>query len=84
VLVELGGGSTLAERRLADLESTLLHAKIDPDAATPLLAALLDIPPPGERAPSAGRDGGASLSIVPVRASISPLPSGSYRDSDVI
>src|SRR5215831_17633203 len=40
-----------AERRFADLESTLTQLKLDPAENAPLLAPLLDIPLPPERAP---------------------------------
>ncbi len=39
-----------AERRLADLESSLAHMKLDPAEIVPLVAPLLDIPLPKERA----------------------------------
>ena len=41
-----------AERRLADLESTLAQVKLDPAENAPLLAPLVDIPLPPDRAPS--------------------------------
>ena len=41
-----------AERRLAELESSLAQVKLDPAENVPLLAPLLDIPLPKERAPA--------------------------------
>ena len=45
-----GGADVPAERRLADLESLLAHVKLDAAENVPLLAPLLDIPLPQERA----------------------------------
>jgi class 3 adenylate cyclase/predicted ATPase len=45
-----GGADVPAERRLADLESSLAQVKLDPAENAPLLAPLLDIPLPKERA----------------------------------
>jgi class 3 adenylate cyclase len=45
-----GGGDVAAERRLAELESSLAQVKLDPVENAPLLALLLDIPLPPERA----------------------------------
>jgi len=45
-----GGADVPAERRLADLESSLVQVKLDPAENAPLLAPLLDIPLPKERA----------------------------------
>ncbi len=45
-----GGADVLAERRLADLESSLAQVKLDPAELVPLLAPLLDMPLPPERA----------------------------------
>ncbi|HEY3718546.1 MAG TPA: AAA family ATPase, partial [Roseiarcus sp.] len=45
-----GGADVPAERRLADLESTLQSINLDPTENVPLLAHLLDIPQPPERA----------------------------------
>jgi class 3 adenylate cyclase/predicted ATPase len=45
-----GGADTPAERRLADLENSLAQVKLDPAENTLLLAPLLDIPLPNERA----------------------------------
>src|SRR5262249_1961704 len=45
-----GGGDASAEARLADLENTLGLVKLDPGENTALLAPLLDIPLPPERA----------------------------------
>ena len=47
-----GGADVSAERRFADLESTLAQMKLDPAENAPLLAPLLDIPLPQERAPT--------------------------------
>ena len=47
-----GGADVPAEQRLADLESTLALVKLDPAENVPLLAPLLDIPLPPERAPT--------------------------------
>src|SRR5215467_9969971 len=44
-----GGADVAAEQRLADLENTLTLVKLDPAETAPLLAPLLDIPPPQER-----------------------------------
>jgi class 3 adenylate cyclase/predicted ATPase len=46
-----GGADVPAERRLAELESTLAQIKLDPAENAALLAPLLDIPLPKERAP---------------------------------
>src|SRR5277367_3024087 len=45
-----GGADVPAERRLADLESMLQSINLDPTENVPLLAHLLDIPLPAERA----------------------------------
>ena len=45
-----GGVDVPAEQRLADLENTLALVKLDPAENVPLLAPLLDIPLPPERA----------------------------------
>ena len=47
-----GGADVPAEQRLADLENTLALVKLDPAENAPLLAPLLDIPLPPERAPT--------------------------------
>jgi class 3 adenylate cyclase len=47
-----GGPDVPAEPRLADLESTLTQVKLDPLENVPLLAPLLDIPLPQDRAPA--------------------------------
>jgi class 3 adenylate cyclase len=47
-----GGADVPAEKRLADLENTLALVKLDPMENAPLLAPLLDIPVPQERAPA--------------------------------
>ena len=44
-----GGADVPAERRLADLENTLMLIKLDPAENVPLLASLLDMPLPRER-----------------------------------
>jgi class 3 adenylate cyclase len=44
-----GGADVAAERRLADLESSLAQVKLDPAENASLLAPLLDIPLPQER-----------------------------------
>ena len=45
-----GGTDVPAEKRLAELESSLRQVKIDADEAAPLLAPLLDVPLPPARA----------------------------------
>ena len=47
-----GGAEIPADRQLADLENTLALTKLDPAENVPLLAPLLDIPLPQERAPT--------------------------------
>jgi len=47
-----GGADVPAERRLAELESSLVQVKIDPQKNAALLAPLLDIPLPKDRAPA--------------------------------
>ena len=47
-----GGAEIPAEQRLADLENSLAQVKLDPAENVPLLAPLLDIPLPQERAPT--------------------------------
>ena len=49
-----GGQDVAAERRLADLETTLAQVKLDVEETATLLAPLLDIPLPAERAPKFG------------------------------
>ena len=49
-----GGQDVAAERRLADLETTLAQVKLDVQETATLLAPLLDIPLPTERAPKFG------------------------------
>jgi predicted ATPase len=46
-----GGADVPAERRLAELETSLAQVKLDPAENIPLLAPLLDIPLPPERRP---------------------------------
>jgi class 3 adenylate cyclase len=48
--LRFGGADVPAERRLTDLESSLAQVKLDPAENAPLLAPLLDIPLPQERA----------------------------------
>jgi predicted ATPase/class 3 adenylate cyclase len=48
--LRFGGADVPAERRLADLDSSLVQVKLDPAENVPLLAPLLDIPLPQERA----------------------------------
>jgi class 3 adenylate cyclase/predicted ATPase len=47
-----GSADALAERRLADLESSLIQVKLDPVENASLLAPLVDIPLPKERVPT--------------------------------
>jgi class 3 adenylate cyclase/predicted ATPase len=47
-----GGADVPGEQRLADLENTLALVKLDPAQNAPLLAPLLDIPLPQDRAPT--------------------------------
>ena len=49
-----GGQDVAAEKRLADLETTLAQVKLDVQETATLLAPLLDIPLPAERAPKFG------------------------------
>ena len=48
--VRFGGADVPAEQRLADLENTLAQVKLDVAENVPLLAPLLDIPLPADRA----------------------------------
>ena len=48
--LRFGAADVPAERRLADLESSLAQVKLDPAENVPLLAPLLDMPLPQERA----------------------------------
>ena len=50
--LRFGGADVPAERRLAELESSLSQVKLDPAENVPLLAPLLDIPLPKERVPA--------------------------------
>ena len=50
--MRFGGTDVPAEQRLADLESSLSQVKLDPLENVPLLAPLLDMPLPQERAPA--------------------------------
>jgi class 3 adenylate cyclase len=50
--VRFGGADVRAEKRLAELESSLTLVKLDPVHYAPLLAPLLDIPLPDERGPN--------------------------------
>ena len=47
---KFGGAEVPAEQRLAELESSLAQVKVDPGENLPLLAPLLDIPLPPDRA----------------------------------
>src|SRR5262249_13357163 len=47
-----GGADIPAERRLAELESSLAQVNLDPTGNAPLLAPLLDIPLPAGHAPA--------------------------------
>ena len=49
--LRFGGADVAAEKRLADLEEALGHAKLDAGETAALLAPLLDIPVPEARAP---------------------------------
>src|SRR5262249_7192038 len=51
-----GGADVSAEQRLAELENTVAQLKLDPAENAPLLAPLLDIPLPPERAPTLAPD----------------------------
>jgi len=51
-----GGADVSAERRLADLESSLTQVKLDPAESVSLLAPLLEIPLPKERAAAFASD----------------------------
>jgi predicted ATPase len=51
-----GGADVSAERRFADLESTLVQLKLDPAENAPLRAPLLHIPLPQDRAPTFAPD----------------------------
>ena len=48
--IRFGGADIPAEQRLADLENTLVEVKLDVAENVPLLAPLLDIPLPADRA----------------------------------
>jgi class 3 adenylate cyclase/predicted ATPase len=50
--VRFGGAEVTAERRLADLENSLIQVKLDPEQTVPLLAPLLDMPLAKERMPA--------------------------------
>ncbi len=52
VRMRFGGSDVSAEQRLAELENSLSQVKLDPAANATLLAPLLDIPLPSERAPA--------------------------------
>jgi predicted ATPase len=54
--LRFGGADVPAERRLADLESSLAQVELDPAENVSLLAPLLDIPLPPERAPTLAPD----------------------------
>ena len=50
--IRFGGAEVSPEQRLADLESSLALVKLDPAENMPLLAPLVDIPLPADRAPA--------------------------------
>jgi predicted ATPase len=54
--LRFGGADVSAERRFAELESTLAQLRLDPAENAPLLALLLDIPLPQERASTLAPD----------------------------
>ena len=58
-----GGADVPAEKRLADLENSLALVKLDPGENAALLAPLLDIPLPPERAPGSAAGGIAAPAI---------------------
>ena len=58
-----GGADVAAEQRLAELESTLTQIKLEPAENVPLLAPLLDIPLPQERAPALAPRGIAAPAV---------------------
>ena len=49
--LRFGGADVPAERRIADLESSLAQVRLDPAEFVPLIAPLLDMPLPAERTP---------------------------------
>ena len=51
-----GGSDVPAERRLADLENSLVQVQLDPAEIVPLLAPILDMPLPNERIPALAGD----------------------------
>jgi class 3 adenylate cyclase/predicted ATPase len=74
-----GGTDVPAEQRLADLENTLTLIKLDPAENVPLLAPLLDVPLPKERALTLapeelrGRQFGALIGAMIASARVQPL-----------
>jgi predicted ATPase len=74
-----GGADVSAERRFAELESTLVQLKLDLAENAPLLAPLLDIPLPQERAPTLApeelrrRQLAALTAVVMASARVQPL-----------
>jgi class 3 adenylate cyclase len=74
-----GGADVPAERRLADLENTLTLIKLDPAENVPLLAPLLDMPLPKERALTLvpeelrGRQFAALISLTVASAKVQPV-----------
>jgi class 3 adenylate cyclase/predicted ATPase len=74
-----GGAEVPVERRLADLENTLTLIKLDPAENVPLLAPLLDMPLPKERALTLapeelrGRQYGALIGWTIASARVQPL-----------
>ena len=72
-----GSADVPAEKRLADLENTLALVKLDPAENVPLLAPLLDIPVPADRA----LDFGARGIAAPATCGIHQLGDGKRADS---
>jgi predicted ATPase len=74
-----GGADVPVERRLADLENTLTLIKLDPAENVPLLAPLLDMPLPKERALTVapeelrGRQFAALISLTVASAKVQPV-----------
>jgi predicted ATPase len=65
-----GGADVSAERRFADLENTLAQMNVDPAENGPLLAPLLDIPLPQERAPTLAPDELRRRQLAALKASV--------------
>ena len=74
-----GGADVPAERRLAELESTLTQIKLDSAENVPLLASLMDIPLPDQRTPTLApeelrrRQLGALITILIASARVQPM-----------